>query len=78
MSDAKRLILFDIDGTLLHPGGVGRAAIRAAMLEIFGTANGIDGHRFAGNALDSWRRLGISQDRYYLLLSLRLFCHLSK
>lgn len=42
------LVLFDIDGTLLHAGGVGRDAKRAAMLEVFGTAGTIDSHRFGG------------------------------
>jgi phosphoglycolate phosphatase len=46
--NTKRLILFDIDGTLLHPGGVGRASTREAMLEVFGTAADIDSHHFAG------------------------------
>jgi phosphoglycolate phosphatase-like HAD superfamily hydrolase len=32
-----RLILFDIDGTLLHSHGAGRRAMEAAMLETFGT-----------------------------------------
>ncbi len=43
-----RLVLFDIDGTLLHAGGVGRDAKRAAMLEVFGTAGTIESHRFGG------------------------------
>lgn len=30
---ARRLVLFDIDGTLLHSGGAGRRAIRAALAE---------------------------------------------
>jgi phosphoglycolate phosphatase-like HAD superfamily hydrolase len=30
---ARRLVLFDIDGTLLHSGGAGRRAIREAMRE---------------------------------------------
>ena len=46
--NTKRLILFDIDGTLLHPGGVGRASTREAMLEVFGTAADIASHHFAG------------------------------
>ncbi len=50
-----RLILFDIDGTLLRGGGVGRAATRAAMLEIFGTSAQVDMHRFGGKT--DWRTL---------------------
>lgn len=33
-----RLVLFDIDGTLLHTGGAGRAAMEGALMEVFGTA----------------------------------------
>lgn len=32
-----KLVLFDIDGTLLRSGGAGRAAMEAALTEIFGT-----------------------------------------
>lgn len=49
------LILFDIDGTLLHPGGVGRAATGAAMLEVFGTSGAIDTHHFSGKT--DWHTL---------------------
>ncbi len=47
MADIE-LILFDIDGTLLWPKGVGRESTRRAMLEIFGTDAGLDGHTFGG------------------------------
>ena len=50
-----RLFLFDIDGTLLHPGGVGRAATHAAMLEIFGIVDGLDSHHFSGKT--DWHTL---------------------
>ena len=42
------LILFDIDGTLLHASGAGRDATRAALLEVFGEAAEVDMHRFGG------------------------------
>lgn len=42
------LILFDIDGTLLHPRGSGRESTRRALLELFGTTAGLDGHNFSG------------------------------
>lgn len=42
------LILFDIDGTLLWPKGVGRESTRAAMLEVFGTIGTLDTHNFGG------------------------------
>lgn len=46
--DIKHLVLFDIDGTLLKSNGVGRAATRAAMLEVFGTEGTLEHHRFGG------------------------------
>lgn len=43
-----RLILFDIDGTLMLPKGAGRASTKLAMQEIFNTAGRIDEHHFGG------------------------------
>ena len=43
-----RLILFDIDGTLLWTAGAGRRAIYRALLDEMGTAGPIDGYRFDG------------------------------
>lgn len=44
----KRLVLFDIDGTLLWTDGAGRRAIRQALIEEMGTAGPIDGYRLDG------------------------------
>ncbi|HEX2908072.1 MAG TPA: HAD family hydrolase [Phototrophicaceae bacterium] len=43
-----QLILFDIDGTLLLPKGVGRESTRLAMREVFGTEAALDQHHFGG------------------------------
>jgi phosphoglycolate phosphatase-like HAD superfamily hydrolase len=43
-----RLILFDIDGTLLWTDGAGRRAIHRALLDEIGTAGPIEGYRFDG------------------------------
>ncbi len=43
-----KLVLFDIDGTLLWTDGAGRAAIRDALLAEMGTTGPIDGFRFDG------------------------------
>src|SRR2546425_5402360 len=43
-----RLILFDIDGTLLWTNGAGRRAIHRALVEETGTAGPIEGYRFDG------------------------------
>jgi phosphoglycolate phosphatase len=44
----KRLVLFDIDGTLLTARGAPRRAFTRAMLEVYGTTGPIDSHRFDG------------------------------
>ena len=44
----RRLVLFDIDGTILWTAGAGRSAIRAALVAEMGTAGPIDGFRFDG------------------------------
>ena len=44
----KRLVLFDIDGTLLISRGIGREAKRRAMLECFGVTGDLDSHVFGG------------------------------
>jgi phosphoglycolate phosphatase-like HAD superfamily hydrolase len=44
----KKLVLFDIDGTLLWSDGAGRAAIRRALIDEMGTAGPIDDFAFAG------------------------------
>jgi len=43
-----RLVLFDLDGTLLWTNGAGRRAIHRALVEVLGTAGPIDGFRFDG------------------------------
>ena len=42
------LVLFDIDGTLVHAGGAGRAALESAMIEVYGTTGPIDELPFDG------------------------------
>lgn len=44
----QRLILFDIDGTLLRTKGVGRKSTAAAMREVFGTESTVATHHFGG------------------------------
>ncbi|HET6762318.1 MAG TPA: hypothetical protein VFH27_01570, partial [Longimicrobiaceae bacterium] len=44
----RRLVLFDIDGTLLMAGGSGKRAIQAAMMQVYGTAGPIDHYSFGG------------------------------
>jgi phosphoglycolate phosphatase-like HAD superfamily hydrolase len=43
-----RLYLFDIDGTLVNAGGVGRTAVSNALKEVYGTTGAIGGYDFRG------------------------------
>lgn len=45
---AKKLVVFDIDGTLIDSGGAGMAALNAAMEESTGVAEGFKGIHCAG------------------------------
>ena len=44
----RRLLLFDIDGTLLSTDGAARRAFHRALLEVYGTAGPISTHAFDG------------------------------
>src|SRR6266496_6216806 len=44
----KRLLLFDIDGTLIHSGGAGVQALKSAFKERFGIADDLHGIEIAG------------------------------
>ena len=44
----RRLILFDIDGTLLRADGAGKRAVRDALVAVFGTTGPIGEYSFAG------------------------------
>lgn len=44
----RKLVLFDIDGTLLIANGATREAKARAMLEVFGTDAGVRTHEFSG------------------------------
>ena len=48
MFSGMKLVLFDIDGTLLWTDGAGRRAIQRALVEEAGTAGPIDRYRFDG------------------------------
>ncbi len=45
----RHLVLFDIDGTLLLPDGAGRAALKAALLQVYGTAGAADTFALGGS-----------------------------
>jgi phosphoglycolate phosphatase len=47
---ARRLLLFDIDGTLINTGGAGSAAMRAAFAALHGIEDGFRGIEFTGRS----------------------------
>lgn len=65
---SRRLVLFDIDGTLLDTQGAGRRGFQAALLDVFHTTGPIDSYRFCGRTDPEIARYlltaaGISEDR---------------
>lgn len=65
---ATRLLLFDIDGTLLLSGGAGKRALNRSFEELFGTANAFAGIPVAGRTDatifdDALDRAEVSADR---------------
>ncbi|HKC25896.1 MAG TPA: HAD family hydrolase [Thermoanaerobaculia bacterium] len=46
--NGRRLLLFDVDGTLLSSGPRGRRVFADALTEVFGTCGDVDGFRFEG------------------------------
>ena len=63
----RKLVLFDIDGTLVLTGGAGLRAMNRALAEVFGHASGLDGIPVAGRTdwailADAVRRFGRTLD----------------
>jgi len=46
--EERRLVLFDIDGTLLSAAGVSASALREALVERFGTPGPLEGYDYSG------------------------------
>jgi phosphoglycolate phosphatase-like HAD superfamily hydrolase len=62
-----KLVLFDIDGTLVDCGGQARRAFATALTEVIGTAGAIDSYDFSGKpdpriVLDLLAGMGLSRD----------------
>lgn len=62
-----KLVLFDVDGTLLTADGAGRRALDRALREVFGTAGPIEGYDFRGGTdaqivRDLLRLAGVAED----------------
>jgi len=48
MVSRPRLLLFDVDGTLLSSGPAGRAAFASALIDVFGTSGDLSNYAFEG------------------------------
>ena len=51
-----KLVLFDIDGTLLTCGPQVRPLFASALVEVFGTAGEVDAFDFTGSDFAGWCR----------------------
>lgn len=70
----RKLVLFDIDGTLMTTGNVARQAITDAMMEVFGSAGSVAKTSFSGKTdpqivHEIMTELGISDDEIRARLS---------
>jgi phosphoglycolate phosphatase len=64
-----RLILFDLDGTLLTSGGIGRRSTRSALESVFGTSGNLDEFYPGGRTqeaifVDTLADTGIGMDQF--------------
>ena len=49
----SKLLLFDVDGTLINTGGAGRRALKRAFESVHGDSSALDAIRFSGRT-DRW------------------------
>jgi phosphoglycolate phosphatase-like HAD superfamily hydrolase len=67
VSGTKRLVLFDIDGTLLSAGPAARTAFASALHDVYGTSGDVDGYPFEGRldpviVTDLMRAAGVAEE----------------
>ena len=80
---AKRLVLFDIDGTLLSAGPPARTAFRTALEDVFGTCGDADGYAYEGRldpliVADLMRAAGVPDETIALRLGEALALYLDR
>jgi len=79
-----KILLFDIDGTLIHSGGSGKHAMEVAFAEIYGIANGLEDVLLAGQTdpkilLDAFQKYDLEwQDDQVEQFKKRYFIHLAE
>jgi phosphoglycolate phosphatase-like HAD superfamily hydrolase len=79
-----KILLFDIDGTLIHSGGSGKHAMEVAFEEVYGIANGLENVLLSGQTdpkilLDAFQKYGLAwQDELTEEFKKRYFIHLTE
>jgi phosphoglycolate phosphatase-like HAD superfamily hydrolase len=79
-----KIILFDIDGTIVHTGGSGKHAMEVAFEEVYGIPNGLENVLLAGQTdpkilLDAFAKHGLSwNDDLVARFKERYFVHLDE
>ena len=79
-----KILLFDIDGTLIHSGGSGKHAMEIAFEEIYGVPNGLDNVLLAGQTdpkilLDAFQKYNLAwDDGQVAQFQKRYFIHLAE
>ncbi|MDZ7292564.1 MAG: HAD family hydrolase [candidate division KSB1 bacterium] len=79
-----KILLFDIDGTLVHTGGSGKHAMEVAFEEVYGIPNGLENVLLAGQTdpkilLDAFKIHGLSwNDEQVERFKQRYFIHLAE
>jgi len=79
-----KILLFDIDGTLIHSGGSGKHAMEVAFEEIYSVAGGLDDVLLAGQTdpkilLDAFQKHNLAwQDEQVEKFKERYFLHLAE
>src|ERR1039457_219980 len=63
----KRLVLFDIDGTLLSTGQAARTTFASALRDVYGTSGDVEGYAFEGRldpliVADLMRAAGVTDE----------------
>jgi phosphoglycolate phosphatase-like HAD superfamily hydrolase len=79
----KRLVLFDVDGTLLSTGPAARTTFASALKDVFGTSGDVEGYAFEGRldpliVTDLMRAAGVPEARVDALRAAALALYLDR
>ena len=79
----KRLVLFDVDGTLLSTGPAARTTFASALKDVFGTSGDVEGYAFEGRldpliVTDLMRAAGVPEARIDALRAAALARYLDR